>query len=156
MQEFPTLKGRAFPKVFWIPLRAAATETGEDRRAWIAAETASSSLCPLYSSTVIMIRKEAEIEKKSFPEAFGKIFLAVKTYIIERGRCLLRQSVRVSQQQLWQPGYQVLLHPLPVERQYRNALRISCQCAASIPEMIQPLQQLKDLHIRQRTNVAAV
>lgn len=50
----------------------------------MAAETACSSLCPLHNSTVRGMKKEAEIEKKTFPEAFGytqKIeLLAVLTF----------------------------------------------------------------------------
>lgn len=37
----------------------------------MAAETACSSLCPLHNSTVRGMKKEAKIEKKTFPEAFG-------------------------------------------------------------------------------------
>lgn len=57
-QGLPTLKGRAFPKVFWIPFRAVATETGVDRTAWMAAETACSSSCPLQNSTAKSMEKE--------------------------------------------------------------------------------------------------
>lgn len=40
---FQTLKGNIFPRVLWRPLRAAVTETGVDRTAWMAAETVCSS-----------------------------------------------------------------------------------------------------------------
>lgn len=64
-QGLPTLKGRAFPKVFWIPFRAVATETGVDRTVWMAAETACSSSCPLQNSTVKSMEKEkGRINKK--------------------------------------------------------------------------------------------
>lgn len=65
-QGLPTLKGRAFPKVFWIPFRAVATETGVDRTVWMAAETACSSSCPLQNSTVKSMEKEkGRINKKT-------------------------------------------------------------------------------------------
>lgn len=44
----------------------------------------------------------------------------------------------------------MFLHPLPVQRQHRDALRVSRQRAAHIPETIQPLQQLEDLDTQDR------
>lgn len=38
-----TLNGKALPRVFWMPFRAVATDTGVDRTVWMAAETACSS-----------------------------------------------------------------------------------------------------------------
>lgn len=43
MRCLHTLNGRVFPKVFWMPFRDVATETGVDRSVWMAAETACSS-----------------------------------------------------------------------------------------------------------------
>lgn len=43
MKSLQTLKGRALPRVFWMPFRAEATDTGVDRTVWMAAETARSS-----------------------------------------------------------------------------------------------------------------
>lgn len=43
MKCLQTLNGRAFPRVFWMPFRAVATDTGVDRTVWMAAETACNS-----------------------------------------------------------------------------------------------------------------
>lgn len=45
-----TLNGRAFPRVFWMPFSAVATDTGMDRTVWMAAETTCSSWKPLENS----------------------------------------------------------------------------------------------------------
>lgn len=44
----------------------------------------------------------------------------------------------------------MFLHPLPVQRQHRDALRVSRQRAADVPKTIKPLQQLKDLNTQDR------
>lgn len=65
-------------------------------------------------------------------------------------KCLLKRGVAVSQQQLWQSEDEMFLHPLPVQRQHGDALRVSRQRAADVPETIEPLQQLKDLNTQDR------
>lgn len=76
--------------------------------------------------------------------------LILEKYSEDTERCLLKQGLAVSEQQLRQSGYQVLLHPLPVKRQCRNVLRVSWQRVTGVPEMIQPLQQLEDLNRRHK------
>ncbi len=66
------------------------------------------------------------------------------------GKRLLECGVAVSQQQLGQPQDEVFLHPLPVQRQYRDALRVGRQSAADVPESIEPLQQLEDLNTQRQ------
>lgn len=61
---------------------------------------------------------------------------------------LLICGTGISQQELWQPEDEVFLHPLPVQRQQSDALRVGLQGAAGVPETVEPLQQLQDLNTK--------
>lgn len=139
-----------------------ATDTGVDRTVWMAAETLWSSCCPLehrgimgqvnffQTSEVILVKLTEDIFNIAESRKCQKFFIGVKKSLLKRGG-------GVSQQEMRQAEDQVFLHPLPVQREHRDALRVGRQRVANVPETITPLQQLQDLktHEHSRSKVSS-